>query len=114
VKLQSLGGVVANGIQSSLIFSRGQTYLGGVGGDGYICCKVLDHHWILLYWYASNFFFFFAFHIHLIINEKAPRGKGWVLRCIKYSMERIVVLSSLYEEIKMGWRFGKIKDLFFR
>jgi len=60
------------------------------------------------------FFFFFAFHIHLIINEKAPRGKGWVLRCIKYSMERIVVLSSLYEEIKMGWRFGKIKDLFFR
>jgi hypothetical protein len=29
-------------------------------------------------------------------------------------MERIVVLSSLYEEIKMGWRFGKIKDLFFR
>jgi len=33
VKLQSLGGVVANGIQSrSLIFSRGQTYRGGGGG----------------------------------------------------------------------------------
>jgi hypothetical protein len=46
----------------------------------------------------------------LIINEKAPRGKGWVLRCIKYSMERMVALSSLYEEIKMGWRFEKIKE----
>jgi hypothetical protein len=29
----------------------------------------------LLYWYASNFFFFFAFHIHLIINEKAPEER---------------------------------------